>query len=75
MLKESDMSPDKCINIARASERAFHQFQNIHNDGNDKRDEMNDIDKVSVEKRNCKLCGSQHTWGKATLSRPWYKVQ
>ena len=61
LLREQDLSLDKCVNIARTSERARKHFVMFSSEKYD--DEPMEVNKVSpkVEKRiNCKYCGYAH---------------
>jgi len=62
LLKENDLSLDSCINIARATERAYEHFNTISNG----KEEFMEVDKVSNEIKpgKCKFCGLVHVWKK-----------
>ena len=66
LLRENDLTLDKCVNIVRSAERAYEQFHVMATDA-DKNFENMEIDKVSKEtkKAKCKYCGLIHTWGKS----------
>ena len=69
LLRENDLTLDKCINIIRATERAHQQFNYISEDQSSSGYERMEVNKMEVkstknEVRSCKFCGSSHVWGR-----------
>ena len=67
LLRENDLTLEKCVNIVRAAERAQQHFNYISEEKSSSRYEMMEVDRVSNEKdirKYCKFCGSSHIWGR-----------
>ena len=75
LLKENELSLDKCINILRATERAKQHaivIDDINQAGNNSQEqyEMMDINKMEKQRmertsKHCKYCGFNHNWDRA----------
>ena len=58
LLRENDLTLDKCVNIVRSAERAYEQFHVMATYA-----EKNKVSK-ETKKSKCKYWGLIHTWGK-----------
>ena len=67
LLRENDLTLEKCINIIRATERAHQHFNYISEDQSSsgyERMEVNKLSKTKNEIKSCKFCGTSHVWGR-----------